>query len=186
MVAQEQPPPQGFALTSNAVSQDTWFVLQEWIHTNRLLGKIQPIPRETGAQNRQVAQFGFRYDYGKDIVDTATPTPPIPPSLLDLLGIPPEYTQCIINKYEPNILIPWHKDDLAFGPTVLVYSFGEERPLWMRCADNYDEQYQVIPTHCSKYVLSGEARYDWEHMVPTGKHDRTSFTFRSQDSKRSK
>jgi len=177
----EKQSPRGFQLTANAVSEESWRILQEWMDTGGLLGGGESvlIPWEVGAQNRKVAQFGFRYDYDRDIVDTTTPTPPIPPTLYDLLDVPSEYTQCIINTYEADILIPWHKDDLAFGPTILVYSFGEARPLLMRHADNHDLQCEVIPTHCSKYVLSQSARYDWEHMVPTGSAFRVSFTFRS-------
>ena len=171
--------PKGFELLHGAVSQDAWLVLEEWMQTNRLRGESVPIPWEMGAQNRQVAQFGFRYDYQQDMVDTTTPTPPIPPALRSLLDIPPYLTQCIINKYEPDILIPWHIDDLSFGPSILVYSFGEARPLMMRRANHHDVQYQAIPSHCSKYILTDEARYEWEHMVPTGKGHRTSFTFRS-------
>jgi hypothetical protein len=35
-------------------------------------------------------------------------------------------------------------------------------------ANNHEkEQYQAIPSHCSKYVLQDEARYQWEHMIPS-------------------
>lgn len=177
---QQELPPRGFELFDGAVSWDAWLVLQEWIQTNQLRDESVPIPWEIGAQNRPVAQFGFRYDYEQDTVDTTTPTRPIPPALLHLLDIPPHFTQCIINKYEPDIsTIPWHMDDLSFGPSILVYSFGEARPLLLRRATNHEERYQAIPSHCSKYVLQDEARYEWEHMVPTGKGHRTSFTFRS-------
>jgi len=99
-------------------------------------------------------------------------------------------TQCIINMYEAENEIPWHLDHELFGPEVLVYTFGEDRPLRLRKMNteavrhktDTDDGYvytQVYPKHCSKYILSGPARYVWEHSVPSGKSDRVSITFRS-------
>lgn len=176
---QAAPPPQGFELIPNAASEGAWSALQEWLETDILNGSLQTIAWEIGAQNRRVAQFGFRYDYDKDVVDTTTPTPPIPSKLYKLLNIPLVYTQCIINTYPPDIFIPWHKDDLQFGDTVLVYCFGEARPLLLRNVSNHSLQYTATAPHCSKYTLTGEARYEWEHMVPTGNDFRVSFTFRT-------
>lgn len=170
--------PKGFSLTNDAVTEGTWSILRHWIETDLLETERTPIPWQMGAQNRQVAQFGFQYDYSNDVVDTTTPTPPIPPKLKELLQVEEKYSQCIINCYEPNILIPWHKDDLRFGPTVSVYTFGEARPLLLRLEGDRDHC-QALPQHCSKYVLSNSARYDWEHMVPKGSDFRVSFTFRT-------
>ena len=98
--------------------------------------------------------------------------------------------------YEAENEIPWHLDHELFGPEVLVYTFGEDRPLHLRKlhdtntmnteADRHttdtDDGYvhtQVYPKHCSRYILSGQARYAWEHSVPNGKKERVSITFRS-------
>lgn len=95
--------------------------------------------------------------------------------------------------------IPWHKDDAAFGETVLVFSFGEPRVLRLRRlasgviaaqapgdAEATPEQaaqvvhsWEVIPAHGSAYVLEGEARNDYQHCVHTGRGQRYSVTFRS-------
>ena len=172
-------PPEGFFLKQNAVSEETWKILKTWINTDLVDNEHAPIPWQIGAQNRQVAQFGFRYDYTKHVVDTTTPTVQIPPKLNELLHVDNSYayTQCIINRYEPDILIPWHKDDLDFGPTVSVFTFGEARPLLLRLAD--DHKIAATPGHCSKYSLSESSRYEWEHMVPTGSEFRVFFTFRT-------
>jgi alkylated DNA repair dioxygenase AlkB len=180
------PSPEGFSCANDAIPEATWTILQTWLDSGWLLQEKEehddcstPIPWEIGAQNRQVAQFGFRYDYDKDIVDVTTETVPTPPRLKELLNVHESFTQCIINRYEPDILIPWHKDDLEFGPTISVFTFGEARPLLMRRADNHDITFVANPGHCSHYTLSGSARYEWEHMVPTGSGFRVSFTFRT-------
>mmetsp|Transcript_18160 Transcript_18160/g.25594 ORF Transcript_18160/g.25594 Transcript_18160/m.25594 type:complete len:285 (-) Transcript_18160:72-926(-) len=195
-------------------------------------------------QHRRVAQFGGRYDYQTDIVDTKTPTAPIPQFLKDLLltknpvmsnkcstvvddgdstrakdnhiqtknsdnednnnnddcnenDVSHDFNQCIINEYtHHDTIIPWHKDHPDFGPTILVFTFGDDRPLHFRKLvqdqkeDNDNESggkeingknrfCTAYPRHCSRYMLQGEARNDWEHSVPKGTGRRVSFTFRT-------
>lgn len=214
-------------------------------------------------QNRPVAQFGFRYDYERDIVVVPedendvtnneasdqsvhnSPAPRIPKLFHRLLlqplqeasggceaeerserEAPPKtesFTQCIVNVYCPinaqtdkiknhrnthlsttcslGSHIPWHVDNPIFGPRIRVYTFGESRPLHMRLKHNKElhsnllssdtikaemerienecSYYTAHPPHCSCYVLSGEARHDWEHSVPSGSGWRVSITFRT-------
>ena len=116
---------------------------------------------------------------------------------------PLAFTQCIINVYQAEDSIPWHWDHVDFGPTVLVFTFGEDRPLRMRrllqknaadtmmayprsqCHHNEDkaeqdfQYYTLTPNHGSCYILSGPARYEWEHSVPKGSGFRVSITFRT-------
>lgn len=194
----ESEPPKGFKLIPNAVTEETWKILQRWLETGyNLEDQHEPIPWQIGAQNRKVAQFGFRYDYEKDTVDTTTPTAPIPLRLKELLfpqnvseegrEMSNNFTQCIINQYEADILIPWHKDDVDFGPMISVFTFGEARPLLLRRQHPSEDDtstvvlnsYTAVPPHCSNYILSENARYEWEHMVPIGSDYRVSFTFRT-------
>lgn len=194
--------PKGFLLTHNVIPADVWNTLDLWLHTDHFPsadgsseGEFCPIPWQVGAQNRRVAQFGFRYDYENSIVDTATRTPQIPPTLENLLLDPArptcspdtQFTQCIINDYgNAETIIPWHKDHEDFGPVVLVYTFGDDRPLNFRFANKSDGTgdedfmfYSAHPRHGSRYILSGPSRKDWEHCVPSGKGRRVSFTFRT-------
>lgn len=166
-----------------------------------------PWEKSSHSQNRPVAQFGScRYDYVEDSIvssSSASPVPPIPPILRRLLlnsaaleaaGCGGEkFDQCIINVYDrSNIGIPWHLDDGAFGPVILVYTFGEARPLQMRMVSKMDrggdgsekegnpERIHVAyPEHRSCYVLSGMARDSWEHSIPQGYGWRISVTFRT-------
>lgn len=230
-------------------------------------------------QNRPVAQFGFRYDYERDVVVPPAnyddgnnkaggeeTVPKIPDVFHHLLLRPyhdgirtklqssdnsssrssiSEFIQCIVNVYRPSITmavvvdeskssdpgttssettrtaptptpttntgcsnIPWHVDDLQFGPEILVFTFGETRPLHMRLKneDNSDDNdngndessnetkhsnghdcrsndgfsyFTAHPSHRSCYVLSGPARHKWQHSVPSGSGWRVSITFRT-------
>ena len=182
------------------------------------------IPWETGPQmqGRRIAQFGnCKYDYTSDVAQYCKVSttinghdddeddgcaPPIPNYIRQTLlkncqnnSESEQYTQCIINMYNAENEIPWHLDHEYFGPKVLVYTFGEDRPFMLRRkvlnkeevaianakenqkeADNSKYTYAtVFPRHGSKYFLSGEARDIWEHSVPSGKSERISITFRS-------
>jgi len=211
--------PSGFHLVHNAVSNETWEVIQRWLSSNMLPSSANepsnlmcvPIPWETGEQmqGRVIAQFGScKYDYTVDdavLCDQST-TIQIPSyireTLLENEGGDDEehYTQCIINVYEANNEIPWHLDHKNFGDKVLVYTFGEERPLLLRKPIPHKDEKRIAygsiglqqpekeytfhtsrayPRHCSKYILQGSARNEWEHSVPSGSGKRVSITFRS-------
>lgn len=210
-------PPEGFYMEHNVVSEETWKILKHWLDTGEFrmpnTTQIQkaPIPWQMGAQNRRVAQFGFRYNYESSNVEFDDDIPPIPFPLQQLLLETTciknlfqqqnnQWTQCIINVYEENVIIPWHWDHVDFGPVVLVFTFGEERPLQLRrlksstpsklpstqchydpdsyAEDDYD-YFTAYPRHCSCYILSDRVRYHWEHGVPPGSGQRVSITFRT-------
>lgn len=156
------------------------------------------IPWEASPQDqcRPVAQFGgAKYNYDTDIVVASTQAnadiPPILKRLLlnnsggneetNAMIASQEWSQCIINVYGANSTshIPWHFDDPAFGSIVLVYTFGQARPLLMRKGDTDDNVYSAQPKHLSRYVLSGESRDHWQHSVPAGNDWRVSITFRT-------
>jgi hypothetical protein len=213
--------PNGFHIQHDAVQSEVWQTIRHWLSTNSLPPSKNSesvitisIPWETGAQmqHRKIAQFGnCKYDYIRDAATACGETSPIPQYIRETLLSVHEnekYTQCIINWYDASNEIPWHLDHEYFGPEVLVYTFGEDRPLLFRrpnclndsCntmsskedAENKsiaeqpqstkDTSFSYVtsyPRHCSKYILKGPARNEWEHSVPSGKAERVSITFRS-------
>lgn len=224
--------PPGLQYREAASTPAQWQALEGWLAADA------SIPWEVATEGRRVAQWGYRYDYGSHMVDTA-PVEPIPHILTQLLHAEPEperFTQCIINEYgaddgenaavsraaaaaatiaaaavagrcsnaqiRPECVllgIPYHKDDAAFGDTVLVFSFGEPRTLRLRRlasgavaaqapgdAEAQPEQptqvvheWEVTPAHGSAYMLEGAARNDYQHSVQAGQGLRYSVTFRS-------
>ena len=149
--------PDGFSLEHNVVSPKVWATIKNWLSTDSLPSSATfenhskhcllhvPIPWETGnqMQGRKIAQFGnCKYDYIDDVAITCNDLfdmPPIPEYILQTLlkndkrnNQQHQYTQCIINMYEAEHSIPWHLDHEYFGPEVLVYTFGEDRPLLFR------------------------------------------------------
>ncbi|CAK9051073.1 unnamed protein product [Durusdinium trenchii] len=165
--------PEGFQRASVAKSPKEWSALKRWME------ECQEIPWEKAIEGRRVAQWGVRYDYTTQSVDL-TPVLPIPPVLREIFPeVGAEFTQCIINEYGAQDAIPWHLDDLAFGPTVRVFVFGDPRPLLLRPLDGDGGTKTVEMRHLWSYSFSGPARYQWEHCVPTGQDRRWSVTFRS-------
>ena len=173
-----------------------------------------------------MAQFGFRCNYEKSVVEYSDNVPEILLPLRQLLlescaerlkriqtsnnlnrehWDPTQFTRCIINVYEKaQDIIPWHWDHVDFGPTVLVFTFGEDRPLHLRTLPSsslqnqtnsyprsqchhtegqYSESdyqyYTAYPRHGSCYIRTGPVRYQWEHFVPKGSGYRVSITFRT-------
>ncbi|CAE8603191.1 unnamed protein product, partial [Polarella glacialis] len=114
--------------SSGAVAEENWQELRRWLDS----GDVCAVPWEKAREGRRVVQWGARYDYSKQAVDR-TPVSPVPDRLRELLpGVGEEFTQCIINEYGAEDGIPWHMDDLAFGPDILVFCFGEARPVKLR------------------------------------------------------
>ena len=135
--------PEGFSISSNVVPEEAWEEIRLYlglttsprrIDEQNSHGEIIPsieinefgssasastkIPWESTPfpQNRPVAQFGFRYDYEKDVVVPPTNETSVPeiPEVFQRLLLQPyrentetplssvEFTQCIVNVYRPS------------------------------------------------------------------------------------
>ncbi|CAN0365796.1 unnamed protein product, partial [Ectocarpus fasciculatus] len=183
--------PKGFLLRENFVSESDESELVGWLKDDSSLSW------ERAVEGRRVLQFGpARYDYDQQRVVLSPEAPEIPEVLRKMLARLPDklserLVQCIVNEYSPDDAIPFHIDDDAFGENIVVFCFGESRPLRMRrcCDPAVDElqpsdqkrcyekwEYQIRSRGC--YQLSGDGRYAWEHSVPPGKGRRISVTFR--------
>lgn len=134
---------------------------------------------------RTVAHFGYIYDY-----DNATLTPGIAfPAILQKLSnkcadwakIPyNKIVQCIISHYPIDAPIGWHRDKFMFGPKIIGVSLLSSCMMRFQLKENdirYIYEQQLDP--CSAYILSGKARYNWEHSIPAVKEERFSITFRT-------
>jgi alkylated DNA repair dioxygenase AlkB len=134
--------------------------------------------------NRRVASFGFRYDFSERAVKEATT---IPDFLLGLRtkvarfagGVAEDFEQVGIQEYAPGAGIGWHKDRPQFGEIIGV-SLLTAAPLRLRRkdGDRWRRETQTVEPR-SAYMLSGEARCDWEHSIPPKDQLRYSITFRT-------
>ena len=138
--------------------------------------------------NRKTESFGWRYDF-----DDASfkPTEPIPEWLLPVrakaaafAGLPPEdFIQALVARYDPGAGIGWHRDRDVFEQVVGI-SLGT--PATLRFRQRLPSGFRRVSVDVaprSAYLLSGEARYAWEHSITPGDQLRFSITFRTLSAK---
>jgi alkylated DNA repair protein (DNA oxidative demethylase) len=134
---------------------------------------------------RTALRFGSGYDY-----DRRTPTPgapPIPPWLQParehaaaLAGVPADsLVQALVQHYPVGAPIGWHRDSPAYELVAGISLLAPAALRLRRGPAGEREQWEVVLEPRSGYVLSGEARWKWEHHVPPAKSDRYSITFRT-------
>ena len=171
--------PEGFAYHPD------WITAAE---ESTLLAHIERLPfsevRMHGVvAKRKVVHFGW--DYGYDSW-TISPTDPIPEWLLDLrgraagaLGAAPEAVEeILVSRYEPGAGIGWHRDAPMFGPVVLGVSLlGSCRMRFQRTEAGQRQTAEAVLSPRSSYMLTGKARFVWQHSIPPAKELRYSITF---------
>ena len=134
--------------------------------------------------NRRVVNFGLKYDFGRRSVEKADDMPSF---LDDLLSRAAHFAGCEknafrqvgVNEYRAGAGIGWHKDkpqfEIVVGVSLLTPATMRFRKLdgenWIRTSRTLQPR--------SLYVLSGEARTDWEHSIPPLDALRYSITFRT-------
>jgi alkylated DNA repair dioxygenase AlkB len=180
----EQRPPQaeprGFRYREEIISEEEQAVLVTAIEKLDL----KPFEFHGYLGNRRVASFGFKYDFSRRAVQRADD---IPHFLNELLGRVAEFAgseqdtfrQAGINEYRAGAGIGWHKDKPEFGIIVGVSLLApatmrfrrEDEGNWLRISHTLEPR--------SIYILSGEARTEWEHSIPPLDALRYSITFRT-------
>jgi alkylated DNA repair dioxygenase AlkB len=137
---------------------------------------------------RRTQSFGWRYDFDDA---SFTPTEPIPDWLAPLrdraaalAGVArDEIAHVLVARYDPGAGIGWHRDRPQFDRVVGV-SLGSPAVLrFRRRAGSGFERASLPVEPCSAYLLSGEAREQWEHSIAPGETLRFSITFRSLSDK---
>jgi alkylated DNA repair protein (DNA oxidative demethylase) len=137
---------------------------------------------------RRVAHFGLGYAYAARALEPAPP----PPIEIDALRTraaalvsvePAELAEILVSRYPPGAGIGWHRDAPQFGVVVGISLGGPARFRMRRTLARSDGgavvkfEQQIAPR--SVYVLAGQARWTWQHMIPPVKSARTSVTFRT-------
>jgi alkylated DNA repair dioxygenase AlkB len=138
--------------------------------------------------NRRTQSFGWRYDFDDASFTRTEPIPqwldPVRAHAASLAGIKPEeFVQALIARYDPGAGIGWHRDRDVFEKVVGI-SLGTPAALRFRRRTSTGFKrvsLEVLPR--SAYLLSGEARRDWEHSISPRDQLRFSITFRSLSDK---
>jgi alkylated DNA repair protein (DNA oxidative demethylase) len=171
--------PPGFRLLEDVVAPAEEAALLAWARGVPLA----PYVMQRMASRRLVAPFGPTYRLGDTEVDEQ-PFPdalrPLADRCADLTGVPRgAIVQALVSRYVPGAGIGWHRDRPMFGPTVIGVSLAAPCRLRLRPRERPGDAVAIALPPRSVYVLSGEARTDWEHSIPPVKAERWSITLRT-------
>ena len=138
--------------------------------------------------NRKTQSFGWRYDFEDASFTPADPMPdwlqPLRRRASSFAGLKPEeFVHALLARYDPGAGIGWHRDRDVFDKVV---GFSLRTPATLRFRQRTASGFrranlEVAPR--SAYLLSGEARHDWEHSIAPGDALRFSITFRALSDK---
>lgn len=127
---------------------------------------------------RRVQHYGYRYDYGARLAGPSSYLGPLPDWLGPLKGrlmaaslLQGDPNQVIVNEYLPGQGISPHVDCVcSFGPQIAILSLGTQCIMTFTHLQTGD-RIPVALEERSLTILSGAARYDWQHGIPPRKHD---------------
>ena len=134
---------------------------------------------------RTVRHYGLDYDYeGGELV----PAEPLPAGLEFLRERcaalierePADLVQILVSRYPEGAGIGWHRDAPMFGSKIAGVSLlSPVRMRFQRTIKGERETAAIELAPRSAYVLSGKARWSWQHSIPAAKELRYSVTFRT-------
>ena len=146
-----------------------------------------------GVARRRVAHFGWSYGYYSR---RTKPGEPLPAFLLPLREraagwariVADEFAEALVTEYPPDATIGWHRDAPMFGDVIAGISLRGMSQMRFRPYVSPKEQRGLPPRRAtheveleprSAYLISGEARRDFEHSIPAVASLRYSITFRT-------
>lgn len=134
--------------------------------------------------NRKTQSFGWRYDFDDASFRPTEPIPawlqPIRDKAAALAGVAPEeIAHALVARYDPGAGIGWHRDRPVFDRVVGVSLKSPATLRFRQRLSNGFRRFALPVEPRSAYLLSAEARYDWEHSITPGDELRFSITFRA-------
>ncbi len=133
---------------------------------------------------RRVVSFGWKYNFSSQRLAKIGNIPgfliPLRDSAARFAGLDSDaLEQVLVTEYQPGASIGWHRDKAVFDEVVGV-SLGASCTMRFRQSIGGKwERRNVTLEPGSAYLISGEARTDWEHSIPPVARLRYSVTFRS-------
>ena len=134
---------------------------------------------------RSVLHFGWDYAYDARRLTAGEPLPhwlePLRDRCAQLAELQPErFEQALVTRYPAGAGIGWHRDAPMFGSRIAGVSLGSAcRMRFRRQAKAGQETFDLQLSPLSVYLLSGSARWSWQHSIPAAPGLRYSITFRT-------
>ena len=133
---------------------------------------------------RKVCHFGLRYTFSSQKL-LATPSLPTDFDYLmvrvsQALGVTKEEIGEILVTYYPvGAPIGWHRDAPQFEALLGISLLSECEMRFRKHAALGKTSFSQTLHRRSAYVISGVARFEWQHHIPPVKAERYSMTFRT-------
>lgn len=145
---------------------------------------LSPFKFQGWLGKRKTHSFGWRYDFDDASFTAADPFPdwlaPLRAKAAAFAGVQPgDFVHALVARYDPGAGIGWHRDRPVFEKVVGV-SLGA--PTIIRFRQRTETGFRRMPVPVdprSAYLLSGEARYEWEHSIAPAQELRFSITLRT-------
>jgi DNA oxidative demethylase len=136
------------------------------------------------AAKRRVVQYGWKYSFDSFRTSEGPPMPEFLLTVRDraapLAGVDADrLSEALITEYSPGAAIGWHRDAPPFGIVIGVSLLSACRFRFRRGRAGAWERVDLTLEPRSAYVLTGPARYEWQHSIPAVDALRYSLTFRT-------
>jgi alkylated DNA repair protein (DNA oxidative demethylase) len=147
--------------------------------------EFRPVTMRGQTARRTVRHFGLDYDYESGELVPADPLPAELAFLRERCAAlierePEDLVQILVSRYPEGAGIGWHRDAPMFGSRIAGVSLRAPcRMRFQRTVGGVREVSAIELAPRSAYVLSGKARWSWQHSIPTTKDLRYSVTFRT-------
>ena len=155
----------------------------------RMLEQVRALPfREFEFQGytakRRVISFGWQYDFDARRLHKADDMPEFLRELREhaarFAGMrASELQHVLVREYGSGAAIGWHRDKEVFGQIVGISLLSSCTFRLRRAGAKGWERVSLIAEPRSAYLLSGEARDEWEHSIPGVQALRYSVTYRN-------
>ena len=170
----------GLAVAANFVSRHEERALIAHIDA----APLEPFRFQGWTGKRLTASYGWRYDFTDGRFAEAERLPdwllPIRDRAAALAGLAPDaLPQALLIRYDPGAGIGWHRDRPVFEQVIGISLGAADTMRFRRRAGAKFERRVLTLEPRSAYVLTGPARWDWEHSITPADRTRWSITFRS-------
>lgn len=179
-LAVESSLPSGLIFLPEFLTQDEELYLLDFVNSM----DFRSLQMHGVMAKRRIKQFGWHYAFESFKL---TPADPIPTAFASiqarsatLAGIgSSEWAEALVTEYPASSGIGWHRDAPAFGIVAGISLLGACRMRFQTGTGVTRMTSAIDLPRRSIYLLTGEARTKWQHMIPPTRELRYSITFRT-------
>ena len=173
--------PQGLVYKPDFITQHEELELLKWLEPM----DFEKVIMHDQEAKRVVKHFGLKYNYTGGKLTTTEEFPEEFAWLRERASLfshldPKELEECLVTKYPPGSVIGWHRDAPMFGSKIIGVSLGSSCQMQFQYTkDEKRYVYEKTLQPRSIYLISGVARYQWQHRITPTPGVRYSLTFRT-------